>query len=45
MIHGLGTGALRRAVREHLKASPYVDRFLGAAPEQGGDGVTHAHLH
>jgi DNA mismatch repair protein MutS2 len=44
VVHGLGTGALRRAVREHLQASPYVERFAGAAPEEGGDGVTSAEL-
>jgi DNA mismatch repair protein MutS2 len=40
VIHGVGTGALRRAVREHLARSPYVERFEGAAPEEGGDGAT-----
>ena len=40
VIHGVGTGALRRAVREHLARSPYVERFEGAAPDEGGDGAT-----
>ena len=44
VIHGLGTGALRRAVREHLVASPYVVRSEDAEPSEGGDGVTIAVL-
>jgi DNA mismatch repair protein MutS2 len=44
VIHGLGTGALRRAVREHLAASPYVARLEAAEPSEGGDGASVAHL-
>jgi DNA mismatch repair protein MutS2 len=44
VIHGFGTGALRRAVREHLAASPYVTRAENAEPSEGGDGVTIAVL-
>ena len=44
VIHGLGTGALRSAVREHLAASPYVARVENAEPAEGGDGVTIAVL-
>jgi DNA mismatch repair protein MutS2 len=44
VVHGLGTGALRRAVREHLAASPYVARLVPGAPDAGGDGVTTAEL-
>jgi DNA mismatch repair protein MutS2 len=44
VVHGLGTGALRRAVREHLAESAYVARFETAPPEEGGDGATIAHL-
>ena len=40
IIHGKGTGALRRAVTEMLRAHPSVERSrLGEAGE-GGDGVT-----
>jgi DNA mismatch repair protein MutS2 len=44
VIHGLGTGALRKAVREHLAASPYVARVEAAEPSEGGDGASVAHL-
>ncbi|MGI9590787.1 MAG: Smr/MutS family protein [Myxococcota bacterium] len=44
MVHGIGTGALRRAVREHLETSPYVERFSTPEPDEGGDGVTRAEL-
>lgn len=40
LIHGHGTGALKMAVRRHLKDSPYVKRSFPAPREQGGDGVT-----
>ena len=40
VVHGIGSGALRRAVREHLAESPYAKRFLPGAPEEGGEGVT-----
>jgi len=40
IIHGHGTGALKAAVRSHLRNSPYAKRFLPAPREQGGDGVT-----
>ncbi len=43
-VHGFGTGALRNAVREHLRGSPYVARVAPADPEEGGDGVTIAAL-
>jgi DNA mismatch repair protein MutS2 len=44
MIHGVGGGALRGAVREHLARSPYVLRAEDAAANEGGDGVTIAVL-
>ena len=43
IIHGRGTGALRRGIREHLAQHPLVDTATdGEGP--GGDGVTVAHL-
>ena len=44
IVHGLGTGALRDAVRRYLKESPYASEFAAAAPDEGGDGVTIAKL-
>jgi DNA mismatch repair protein MutS2 len=44
LIHGVGTGALRDAVREYLAESPYVERFAPGEPSEGGEGVTLAIL-
>ncbi len=44
IVHGLGTGALKRAIIEYLAASSYCTRFRDAEPEQGGPGVTVAEL-
>jgi DNA mismatch repair protein MutS2 len=40
LIHGHGTGALKKAVREYLKHSPYAQNFRKGTLEEGGDGVT-----
>jgi DNA mismatch repair protein MutS2 len=40
LLHGHGTGALRDALRKELARSPYVARFRGGDPDQGGEGVT-----
>lgn len=40
IIHGRGTGALRRAVRELLVMHPLVNSFRSGEMEEGGDGVT-----
>ncbi|MFN2492075.1 MAG: endonuclease MutS2 [Pyrinomonadaceae bacterium] len=40
IIHGHGTGALRRAISELLKDHPHVARFTAAPPDQGGSGAT-----
>jgi DNA mismatch repair protein MutS2 len=40
IIHGKGTGALRRAVREHLAHHPEVAAFRLGAEGEGGSGVT-----
>jgi DNA mismatch repair protein MutS2 len=44
VVHGLGSGALRSAVRRHLRESPYIDEFAPAPDDQGGDGVTIAKM-
>ena len=44
LIHGKGTGTLRRALHEYLAKLPYVKRFYLAPPEEGGDGVTIVEL-
>jgi DNA mismatch repair protein MutS2 len=40
VIHGLGTGRLRDAVREFLARHPLVDSFRGGEPHEGRDGAT-----
>ena len=40
IIHGRGTGALRKAVREELTITPGVKDFHDEAFELGGDAVT-----
>jgi len=45
IVHGKGTGVLRREIRKHLAALPIVKRFDSAPPNQGGDGVTVVELH
>ncbi len=44
VIHGIGTGALRRAVREHLPRSTWVVECLEAARDEGGAGATRVVL-
>ena len=44
IIHGKGTGTLRRAVREFLSDHPLVSSYEPGAPSEGGEGVTVAKL-
>jgi DNA mismatch repair protein MutS2 len=44
IIHGHGTGQLRRAVAEFLKEHPLVARFQLAPADQGGGGATVVEL-
>ena len=44
LIHGYGTGQLRRAIAEYLHDHKYVASFASAPPEQGGGGVTVVEL-
>jgi DNA mismatch repair protein MutS2 len=43
-VHGKGTGALRKAVRDLLAAHPLVDSFRDGEPSEGGVGATVAAL-
>ncbi|PWT80225.1 MAG: hypothetical protein C5B57_12620 [Blastocatellia bacterium] len=44
VIHGYGTGQLKRALAGFLQQHPMVARFATAPPEQGGGGVTVVEL-
>jgi len=44
IIHGKGTGALRRAVRDMLAEHPLVASFRTGELNEGGDGVTIVEL-
>lgn len=44
IVHGIGTGALRRAVREALAEHPRVRGVRSGRREEGGDGATVAEL-
>jgi DNA mismatch repair protein MutS2 len=40
IVHGIGSGALRKAVAEYLGTSPYCASFRVAEPHHGGAGAT-----
>ena len=44
IVHGKGTGALRQAVREQLRAHPLVKSHRSGERGEGGSGVTVAYL-
>lgn len=44
IVHGHGTGALRRAIADLLRGHPHVARFAQAPPDQGGAGATIVEL-
>jgi DNA mismatch repair protein MutS2 len=44
IVHGKGTGTLRQVVRESLSDSPLVKSWEVALDNEGGEGVTVAHL-
>jgi DNA mismatch repair protein MutS2 len=44
IVHGHGTGALRRAIAGLLDGHPHVARFVPAPPDQGGTGATLVEL-
>jgi DNA mismatch repair protein MutS2 len=44
IIHGFGTGALRRAVHDFLRQHTHVARYAPAPDNQGGNGATLVEL-
>ncbi len=44
LVHGKGTGALRKTVRDLLAVHPLVESFRDGAPSEGGTGATVAAL-
>lgn len=44
IIHGKGTGALRKGVQKKLESHPQVDHYEFSAPNAGGDGSTVVHF-
>jgi DNA mismatch repair protein MutS2 len=44
IIHGFGTGALRKAIRDHLRKHPAVRSWRPGGENEGGDGATVAVL-
>lgn len=44
IVHGIGTGALRRAVRDALREHPRVRAMRGGRKDEGGEGATVAEL-
>jgi DNA mismatch repair protein MutS2 len=44
IIHGKGTGALRKAVREMVDGHSLIAKVTSAPPKEGGEGVTIIHM-
>jgi DNA mismatch repair protein MutS2 len=44
IIHGHGTGALRRGLAQYLSSHPLVDKISAEVPEHGGDAITIVEL-
>ena len=40
IVHGRGTGMLRKKIRDYLKKHDFIQDFYSAPHEAGGDGVT-----
>jgi DNA mismatch repair protein MutS2 len=45
LIHGHGTGKLRKAIREFLATHSQVESFSSAPPNKWGDAATKVILH
>ncbi len=44
IVHGVGMGALKRAIADLLSGHPHVASYYGAAPNEGGSGATVVEL-
>jgi DNA mismatch repair protein MutS2 len=44
IIHGMGSGALKKAIREHLKENCYVKDFIPEGRDGGNDSITVVEL-
>jgi len=44
IIHGIGSGTLKKAIREHLKENSYVKDFISGAKDGESDGITIVEL-
>ncbi len=44
IVHGMGMGALKRAIAALLTEHPHVAKFYPAAPSEGGNGATVVEL-
>ena len=40
IIHGKGTGQLRKGIQEFLRTCPYIDSYRDADQNEGGMGCT-----
>jgi len=44
IIHGIGSGTLKKAIREHLKGNYYVKNFIPGDRDGGNDSITVVEL-
>jgi DNA mismatch repair protein MutS2 len=44
IVHGIGSGTLKKAIHDYLSTSPYCAGFRQAEPHQGGAGATIVQL-
>ncbi len=44
IVHGIGSGTLKRAIREHLGESAYVKHFISGGKDGENDGITIVEL-
>jgi DNA mismatch repair protein MutS2 len=44
VVHGIGSGALKKAVHDYLSSSPYCAAYRQAEPHRGGAGATIVEL-